>query len=168
MEQRYGGGKEAERGKDSTRCSSHSSFHRTPDHHATETSGPWCDPEMQTLAGRVRVLWLQWTNLHRIQKSRGEKGMTWLLSKRQRVRGPEAPTPAWTGFDCFSVYITLRMVLVYFVQVPRRWWPFIDNKGKNVANYFKGEVTDHGGGGERLNWLHSILRRFSLDFRKLR
>ena len=37
---------------------------------------------------------------------------------------------------------------------------------KNVANYFKEkDVTAQG--GKWLNWLHSILGRFSTDFRKL-
>ena len=44
---------------------------------------------------------------------------------------------------------------------------FRDNKGKNAANYFKEkDVTDQG--GKWLNWLHSILGRFSTDFRKLK
>ena len=41
---------------------------------------------------------------------------------------------------------------------------FTYNKGKNAANYFKEKhVTDEG--GKWLNWLHSILGRFSTDFR---
>ena len=37
---------------------------------------------------------------------------------------------------------------------------------ERIANYFKvKDVTDHG--GKLLNWLHSILGRFSTDFRKL-
>ena len=44
--------------------------------------------------------------------------------------------------------------------------PFTDNKGKNVANYFKEkDVTDQG--EKWLNWFHSILGRFSIDFKKL-
>ena len=65
-----------------------------------------------------------------------------------------------------SGYITLRMVLIYYAQVHFRWLPFTDNKGKNVANYFKEkDVTDQA--EKWLNWLHSILGRFSTDFRKL-
>ena len=42
-----------------------------------------------------------------------------------------------------------------------------DDKGKNVADYFKEkDVTDQG--EKWLNWLHSILGRFSTDFRKLK
>ena len=89
---------------------------------------------------------------------------------RDRARGPEraqeSPTPAWTGFYWFSVYITLRMILIYYAQVCCWWLPFTDNKGKNIANYFKEkDVTDKG--EKLLNWLHSILGRFSTDFRKL-
>ena len=40
-------------------------------------------------------------------------------------------------------------------------------KDKNTANYFKEkDVTAQG--GKWLNWLHSILGRFSTDFRKLK
>ena len=115
---------------------------------------------MWTLASEVHVLWLRRTNSHGRQKSCGEKGMAWPLSKWER-----ALTPAWTGFYCFSGYITLRIVLIYYAQVCCRL-PFIDNKGKNVASCFKEkDVTDQG--GKWLNWLHSILRRFTTDFRKL-
>ena len=125
---------------------------------------------MRTLASRICVLWLQRTNSHGLQKSCGEKETAWPLSKWEGERARESPretqTPAWTGFYCFSGYITLRMVLIYYAQVCCRWLPFTDNKGKNVANYFKEkDVTDQG--EKWLNWLHSILGRFSSDFRKL-
>ena len=59
------------------------------------------------------------------------------------------------------------MVLIYYAQVGCRCLPFTDNKGKNAANYFKEkDVTDQG--EKWLNWLHSILGRFSTDFRKLK
>ena len=29
------------------------------------------------------------------------------------------------------------MVLIYYAQIHFRWLPFTDNKGKNVADYFK-------------------------------
>ena len=58
------------------------------------------------------------------------------------------------------------MVLIYYAQVCFGWLPFIENKGKDVANYIKEkDVTDQG--GKWLNWLHSILGKFSTDFRKL-
>ena len=58
------------------------------------------------------------------------------------------------------------MVLIYYAQVLFRWLPFTDNKGKNVASYFKEkDVADQG--EKWLNWLHSILGKFSTDFKKL-
>ena len=89
------------------------------------------------------------------------------LSEREGKRARESPRePDPCGFYCFSGHITLRMVFIYYAQVHCRWLPFTDNKGKN-ANYFKEkDVTDHG--GKWLNWLHSILGRFSMDFRKLK
>ena len=50
-----------------------------------------------------------------------------------------ALTPAWTGFYCFSRYITLRMVFIYYAQVRFGWLPFTENKGEDVANYIKKE-----------------------------
>ena len=89
---------------------------------------------------------------------------------REGERARESPrerelTPAWTGFYCFSGHITWRMVLIYYAQVHHRRLPFTGNKGQNTANYFKEkDVTAQG--GKWLNWLHSILGRFSTDFRK--
>ena len=121
----------------------------------------WCS----FLDRGICVLWLQWTNPQELQKSCGEKGKAWPLSKWER--GQEGPTPAWTGFYCFSGYITLKMVLIYYAHVCCRWLPFTDNKGKDVANYFKEkDVTDQG--EKWSNWLYSILGRFSSDFRKLK
>ena len=42
------------------------------------------------------------------------KGMAGPLSERE---GERALTPAWTGFYCFSGYITRRMVLIYYAEV---------------------------------------------------
>ena len=59
------------------------------------------------------------------------------------------------------------MVLIYYVQVCFGWLPFTENKAEDVANYIKEkDVTAQG--GKWLNWLHSILGRFSSDFRKLK
>ena len=67
-----------------------------------------------------------------------------------------------------------RILLLFWVHyiedgphlVRSRQLPFTDNKRKNVANYFKEkDVADQG--EKWLNWLHSILGRFSTDFRKL-
>ena len=80
--------------------------------------GPCVVSAMNKFTWTIEVLW--------------RKGTAWPLSKWER-----APTPAWKGFYCFSGYITSRMALTYYVQVHCRWLPFTDNKGKNVANYFK-------------------------------
>ena len=50
------------------------------------------------------------------------------------------PTLALTGFYCFSGHITLRMILIYYAQVPFRWLPFTENKGEDVAN----SITEEG------------------------
>ena len=50
-----------------------------------------------------------------------------------------APSPALTGFYCFSGHITLRMVLIYYAQVHFSCLPFTENKGEDVANYIKEE-----------------------------
>ena len=67
-------------------------------------------------------------------------------SRGESLRGPwplsqeeSAWTLALTGFYCFSRHITLRMVLIYYAQVPFRWLPFTENKGEDVANYIKNE-----------------------------
>ena len=64
----------------------------------------------------------------------GGKGTAWPLSRKENVQ-----TLALTGFYCFSVHITLRMVLIYYAQVPFRWLPFTENKGEVVAKYIKKE-----------------------------
>ena len=78
-----------------------------------------------------------------------------------------ALTPTWTGFYCFSRYITSRMVLIYYAQVRFRWLPFTDNKGEEVANYYKEKGYLQMQRKKWLNWLHSILGRFGIDFRRL-
>ena len=88
--------------------------------------------------------------------------MAWPLSQED-----SALTLALTGFYCFSGHITLRMVLIYYPQVSFRWLPFTDNKGEDVANYIKEEGYLQMQGKKWLNWLLSILVRFSIDFRKL-
>ena len=78
----------------------------------------------------------------------------------------EGPDP-WVGFYCFSGYITSRIVLIYYAQVRFRWLLFTDNKGEEVANYYKEKGYLQMQRKKWLNWLHSILGRFSADFRKL-
>ena len=70
--------------------------------------------------------------IHTDYRSPVEKGRHGCSLRRE---GKRAPTPAWTGFYCFSGYITSRMVLIYYAQVLCRWLPFTDNKGKNVPEY---------------------------------
>ena len=60
----------------------------------------------------IRVLWRQKTNTQGLQKSCGEKGTARPLSQEE-----SALTLAMTGFYCFSGYITLRMILIYYAQV---------------------------------------------------
>ena len=114
----------------------------------------------------IRVLWQQWTNSNGLQKSCGEKGMAWPLSKWERGReGQREPKRAWPlPGQAFIAFLGIlhRMVLIYYAQVHHRWLPFTDNKGKNAANYFK-EKDVAAQGGKWLNWLHSILGRFSTD-----
>ena len=48
------------------------------------------------------------------------------------------------------------MILIYYAQVHFRWLPFTDNKGKNVANYFKeNDVSDARGKVVELVTLHT-------------
>ena len=51
-------------------------------------------------------------------ESCGEKGTAWPLSQEE-----SASTLALTGFYCFSGHITLRMILIYYVQVQFRRLP---------------------------------------------
>ena len=88
-------------------------------------------------------------------------------SKATLSRGERPLTLALTGFYCFSGHITLRMVLIYYAQVHFRWLPFIENKGEVVVNYIKKEGYLQMQREKWLNWLHSILGRFSSDFRTL-
>ena len=100
------------------------------------------------------------THTHGLQKSCGEKGAAWQLSKLKR--GPL--TPAWTGFYCFSGHITLRVILIYYAQVHHRWLPFKEDKGQDTANYFKEKnVTAQAG-----SCSHSIPGWFRTDFRKMK
>ena len=80
------------------------------------------------------TLWLRQDKFTRTTESCGGKGTARPLSQKK-----DAPTPAWTGFYCFSGHITLRMVLIYYAQVQGRWLHFIENKREDVANYIKKE-----------------------------
>ena len=119
------------------------------------TKESWCGswPEGPCIVAAI-------DNTHGLQKSCGEKGTAWPLCKCERARGPErdqeSPTPAWTGFYCFSGHITLRMVLIYYAQVHCRWLPFTDNQGQKAAKYFKEkDVTAQAGKVVELVTLHT-------------
>ena len=58
--------------------------------------------------------------------------------------------------------------LIYYAQVCFRWLPFTENKGEDVATYIKEEGYLQMQREKWLNWLHSMLGRFSSDFRKLK
>ena len=86
------------------------------------------------------------------------------LSVRERARGPESLTPAWTGFYCFSGHITLRMALISHAQVCFRGLQktkermlLITSKRKDICK-LKGKVVE---------LVILLLGRFSIDFRKL-
>ena len=64
--------------------------------------GPWWDPCVVAAVDKFT----------RTTKSCGGKGMAWPLSQEEST-----PTLALTGFYCFSGYITLRMMLIYYAQV---------------------------------------------------
>ena len=107
-------------------------------------------------------MWLQYTNTHGLQKSCGEKGAAWPLSKLER--GPL--TPAWTGFYCFSRPLTSKMVLLYYAKVCYGWLSFAD-KGEGVAEYIKeGYLQCKRRNGR--NRLCSIPGRSSSDFGKIK
>ena len=80
------------------------------------------------------VVWPRQDKFTRTTEFYGRKGM-----ERPLSQGVNTPTPALTGFYCFSGHIILRMVLIYYAQVHSRWLPFTENKGEDAANYIKKE-----------------------------
>ena len=84
------------------------------------------DPGLQD-----RLLWPQYTNTHRLQKSCGGKGTAQPLSQEE-----SALTLALTGFYCFSRPLTSKMVLLYYGKVCFGWLSFAD-KGESVAEYIQ-------------------------------
>ena len=78
------------------------------------------------------ALWLRQDKFTQTTESCGGKGTAWPLSQ-----GESTLTLALTGFYFFSGHITLRMVLIYYAQVPFRCLLFTENKGEDVANYIK-------------------------------
>ena len=53
------------------------------------------------------------------------------------------------------------MVLIYYAQVRFRWLPFIDNKGEEVANYYK-EKDACNSRGKVVELVTLVLGRFRL------
>ena len=98
------------------------------------------------------ALWLKQDKFTRTAESCGGKGTARPVSQEE-----SAPIPALTGFYCFSEHITLRMVLIYYLQVHCRWLPFSENKGEDVANYIKKEGYLQMKREKWLNWLHPSL-----------
>ena len=75
-----------------------------------------------------------------------------------------APTLALTGFYCFSGHITLRMVLIYYVQI--RFWRLQKTKERMLLITSKRKDICKCKG--KRGWTFTlILGRFSIDFRKL-
>ena len=85
------------------------------------------DPSPQDL-----LLWLQYTDIHGLQKSYGGKGMARPLYQEESTL-----TLALTGFYCFSRPLTSKKVLLYYAKVCFGWLFFAD-KGEGVAEYIKG------------------------------
>ena len=89
-----------------------------------------------------------------------------MKEKGWRAHSPEesALTLALTGFYCFSGPITLKMILIYYAQVPFRRLQktkermlLLHKRGRIFANV-KGKVVE---------LVTPVLGRFSIDFRKL-
>ena len=125
------------------------------------SGGHICKVMMQTLTSGVHVLWLWQTNSYGLQKSCKEKETAWPLSEWESTL-----TPAWTGFYCLSGHITSRKVSFtihrfavgdYLLQITKERMLLITSKKRMLQ--MQGEKW--------LNWLHSILGRFSTDFMKL-
>ena len=111
----------------------------------------------RTPAGGVPVLWLQQTNSHGLQKPCGGKGMAWPLSKWERGPWP-LPGQAFIAFlgtlhRGWSSFTMHRFAVGdYLLQITKERILLITTKRRMLKMW--------------LNWLHSILGRFSTDFRK--
>ena len=68
------------------------------------------------------------------------------MEQRSSVEKKGRHSLAWTGFYYFSGPITSRMVLIYYARVHCRWLPFTDNKGEDVADYYKEKVVANARG----------------------
>ena len=102
------------------------------------------------------------TNSHGLQKSCGEKGMAChSLSEREPPSLPGQPFIAFLGtlHGGWSSFTMHRFALGdYLLQITKERMLLITSKKRMLQ--MQGEKW--------LNWLHSILGRFSTDFRKLK
>ena len=97
-----------------------------------------------------RVLWRKRDSTATLSRGERLRASTWAL--------------ALTGFYCFSGHITLRMLLIYYVQVPFRWLQKI--KERMLLITLKGWIFTNVK-GKVVELVTLVLGRFSIDFRKL-
>ena len=76
------------------------------------------------------------------------------------------PFLSWTGFYCFSGHITLRMVLIYYAQVPFRCTFYRKQKRGRCCLHHRKRIFANVK-GKVVELVTLVLRRFSIDFRKL-
>ncbi|KAF6099755.1 hypothetical protein HJG60_011493 [Phyllostomus discolor] len=95
-----------------------------------------------------QVLWRKKDSMASL--SRGEKGLALAMTSLYFFWGAH-----------------YMIVLIYSAQVHFRWLPFTENEGEDATNYITEEAYLQMKREKWLNQLHSILRRFSTDFRKL-
>ena len=97
----------------------------------------------------------------RTTESCGEKGMVRSLSQEESTS-----TLALSGFYCFSGHITLRMILFTMHRFTTGDYLLRTTKDRTLLITSKRRVLKLKG-EKWLNWLQSILGRFSSAFRKL-
>ena len=114
----------------------------------------WCG--LWPVVSAVLSMWQ--THSHGLQKSGGEKG--------QHGHSLSERAPCLDRLLLLSGSITSKQVLIHYAQVCFKWSPFTDNKEKDVADYYLG-ITKKRMLQMQGKKLHSILGRFSTDFRKL-
>ena len=83
-----------------------------------------------------KFTWTAEEEKERHSHSQGESASKHLGVPQPLFQEKSAQTLASTGFYCLSGHITLRMVLIYYAQVPL---VLIENKGEDVANHIKKE-----------------------------
>ena len=73
--------------------------------------GPWDPCAVAAIDKFTRTTKILWRKRDGMATRQVREGV------RARESPQESPTPAWTGFYCFSGHITLRMILIYCAQV---------------------------------------------------